>query len=184
MVGATIRTPRLVLRPWTDADESVFFALNSDPQIMEWIGAPRTPQESERLLRRFRAHHDERGFSPWCVQLDGAAIGWAGLSTPAFRDEIEIGWRLLPDYWSHGYATEAARAALADGFTRRGVVEVISFTAAINLRSQAVMERIGLRRVPSGDFAHPSLAADHRLSQHMMYHLTASEYLASSPAEP
>lgn len=184
MDDATLTTARLVLRPWEERDREAFFVLNTDQRIMEWIGEPHTREQSDRLLERFRAHHAECGFSPWCLELDGTAIGWAGLFTPAFRPEIEIGWRVLPDFWSQGYATEAARAALSDGFGRHGLGEVISFTAAINVRSQAVMKRLGLRHVVDGGFRHPSLAPDHPLSQHVMYDLTAERYFASRRYDP
>ena len=54
--------------------------------------------------------------------------------------------------WGHGYATESARAALEDAFRRVGLKEIVSYTSAANLRSQAVMARLNLRREPSRDF--------------------------------
>ena len=65
---------------------------------------------------------------------------------------VEIGWRLVRRAWGRGYATEAARAALADAFHRCGLTEVLAYTAHDNGRSEAVMNRLGLRRDPSRDF--------------------------------
>ena len=65
---------------------------------------------------------------------------------------VEVGWRLVRSAWGHGYATEGARAALRDGFARHGWAEVLSYTAADNMRSQAVMGRLGLVREPHRDF--------------------------------
>jgi RimJ/RimL family protein N-acetyltransferase len=65
---------------------------------------------------------------------------------------IEIGWRLVRHAWGHGYATEAAVAALNDAFIRVGLAEVVAYTAPDNLRSQAVMTRVRMKRDPSRDF--------------------------------
>lgn len=98
-----------------------------------------------------------RGFCRWAIETrDGDFLGYAGVMPP--RDDhplyphCEVGWRLKRDAWGHGYATEAARAALDDVFTCIGLTEVVSFTAADNLRSQAVMARLNLTRDPSRDF--------------------------------
>jgi ribosomal-protein-alanine N-acetyltransferase len=82
---------------------------------------------------------------------------------------VEVGWRLDPAHWGNGYATEAAAAALRHGFEVAGLPEIVSFTAAINLRSQAVMQRIGLRRDPGDDFDQPSLAEGSPLRAHVLY---------------
>jgi ribosomal-protein-alanine N-acetyltransferase len=87
----------------------------------------------------------------------------------AFAPAVEVGWRLAREAWGHGYATEAARAALDDGFSRVGLAEIVSFTAVSNRRSRAVMERLGLVRDPARDFDHPKLAADHPLRRHVVY---------------
>ena len=82
---------------------------------------------------------------------------------------IEIGWRLARAAWGGGYATEAARALLTHGFEELGLTEIIAFTADTNLRSQAVMERLGMARDEARDFDHPGLAADHPLRRHVVY---------------
>ncbi len=75
-----------------------------------------------------------------------------------FAPAVEIGWRLHPDYWGHGYATEAAAASLRFGFDEAGLDEIVAFTTTLNTRSQAVMARIGMERDLDGDFDHPSRA--------------------------
>jgi RimJ/RimL family protein N-acetyltransferase len=82
---------------------------------------------------------------------------------------VEIGWRLARPVWGSGYATEAAAAILKDGLERVGLAEIVSFTARGNVRSQAVMERIGLHRRPDLDFDHPKLAAEHPLRPHIVW---------------
>src|SRR5947208_11605474 len=84
---------------------------------------------------------------------------------------VEIGWRLAFDHWGRGYATEAARLVVAHGFGPLGLAAVVSFTAVANRRSQAVMERLGMRRDPAEDFDHPGLPDGHPLRRHVLYRL-------------
>ena len=85
---------------------------------------------------------------------------------------VEVGWRLHPDHWGHGYATEAAAASLRFGFDEAGLDEIVAFTTTLNTRSQAVMERIGMVRDPAGDFDHPRLPEGSPLRRHVLYRIT------------
>jgi ribosomal-protein-alanine N-acetyltransferase len=82
-----------------------------------------------------------------------------------------VGWRLARACWGRGYASEAARAALAHGFDALGLGEILSFTVPANLRSRRVMERIGMRRDPHADFEHPNVPPGHRLRRHVLYRI-------------
>jgi RimJ/RimL family protein N-acetyltransferase len=82
---------------------------------------------------------------------------------------VEIGWRFARHAWGSGYASEAARAALAFGFERLGPPEIVAFTATGNLRSQAVMDRIGMARREDLDFDHPALPRGHVLERHVVW---------------
>jgi RimJ/RimL family protein N-acetyltransferase len=99
-----------------------------------------------------------------------------GLAEPRFEapftPAIEIGWRLDPSAWGHGYASEAARAVLeaAPGW---GISEVVSFTTTTNARSEAVMRRIGMTHDPEDDFDHPSVPVGHPLRRHVLYRWSA-----------
>jgi RimJ/RimL family protein N-acetyltransferase len=88
---------------------------------------------------------------------------------------VEVGWRLHPDHWGHGYATEAAGASLRFGFDEAGLVEIVAFTTTLNTRSQAVMERIGMARDPGADFDHPALPEGSPLRRHVLYRAAASQ---------
>jgi len=88
-----------------------------------------------------------------------------------FTPALEVGWRLRHDHWGHGYATEAARAALAFVFSELQRDEVVAMTAAINERSQRVMQRLGMTRDPNGDFEHPAVAEGHPLRPHVLYRI-------------
>ena len=110
----------------------------------------------------------------------GRFAGFAGLAVPQFEAHftptVEIAWRFARWAWGHGYATEAASAALDFAFSTLGRTEVVSFTATTNVRSQAVMRRLGMTRDVDGDFAHPALPVGHRLSWHVLYRLSAADW--------
>jgi RimJ/RimL family protein N-acetyltransferase len=175
--GPSLRTERLLLRPWRDDDLDAFARLNADPRVNEYLPGPLTREESDAAARRLLAHFAEHGFGFWVIELPGTTpfIGFAGLSVPRFEAHftpcIEIGWRLTAAHWGRGYATEAARAALRFGFERLGLVEIVSFTVPENRRSRAVMERLGMTHDPADDFDHPLLPAGHRLRRHVLYRI-------------
>lgn len=174
-----LRTNRLVLRRWRDSDRDPFAAMNADPAVMQYFPAPLSPVESDTMIERIEAHFDMRGFGLWALELaeTGEFIGFTGLSTPRFAAHfmpaVEIGWRLARAAWGQGYASEAARRALTFGFEDGNLSEIVSFTAIGNLRSQAVMARIGMTRDPSDDFDHP-LVPDGPLRRHVLYRLQRS----------
>lgn len=169
-----IRTARLILRPWRDDDVEPFAALNADPIVMEHFPAPLDRVGTIASVEWIRAHFDRHGYGLWAVEAPGVApfIGFTGLARPTFRpDDVEIGWRLAREHWGAGYATEAARAALAHGFETLGLDEVISMTVPANTRSQRVMVKLGLQRDPSANFDHPKLPVGHPLRPHWLYRL-------------
>lgn len=164
-----------MLRRWREDDKEPFAALNADPVVMEHFPATLSREDSDALAERIEAGFDEHGFGLWAVEADGEFIGFTGLSVPRFTAPftpcVEIGWRLARSAWGRGYATEAARASLEDGFGRAGLTEVISFTAVQNVRSQAVMRRLGMTHDPADDFDHPALPAGHPLRRHVLYRI-------------
>lgn len=173
-----VRTERLLLRRLTDADRDAFAEMNADPVVMATIGAPMTRRQSDAFLDRIDATWEACGYGLWCVDRDGECLGFTGLSAPWFREGVEVGWRIRSAHWGRGYAPEAARAALAFGFDRLGLDEIISFTAVTNARSRRVMDKIGLVRDPGADFEHPSLPDGHPLRAHVLYRLDLAGYRA------
>lgn len=169
-----IETERLILRPWRDSDREPFAAINADPRVAEWLGGVRSPAETDEMINRVDAHVARLGYGFWAAErkADGLLVGMIGLK---FHEEsppgpcVEMGWRLAHDFWGQGLATEGARAALAWGFANIDVDEIIAFTAATNLASQAVMTRIGMTRDPARDFEHPQLAMGHPLRPHVVF---------------
>lgn len=172
-----IETERLILRAPEDRDRAALAALNGDPRVGEWLDGVKTREESDAIVDRVNAHIAEHGFGFWAAErkADGAIIGMAGLLAMGADlppgPALEVGWRLSPDTWGHGFATEAARAATAWGFANRDVAEIVAITARGNYRSQAVMMRIGMVPEPWRDFDHPKLADDHPLKAHVTYSL-------------
>ena len=174
----TLSNGRLVLRPWRDADRAPFAAMNADARVMQFFPKRLSRVESDALFDTIQAHVAAHGFGLWAVEAPGAPfIGFTGLAVPrfsaAFTPCVEIGWRLAAAHWGKGHATEAARLALAYGFETAGLGEIVSFTTVANLRSRAVMERLGMRR-DADDFDHPSLPDGHPLRRHVLYRLAAT----------
>lgn len=154
-----------------------FIAINADPAVMEFFPETYTEERTRRFVARIRECWAERGYGLWAVerQDSGRFIGYVGLWPATFRAHftpaVEVGWRLAADQWGHGYATEAARAALSYGFDTLGLDEIVSFTAAINVRSWRVMERLGMGRDAGGDFGHPNVPEDHPTRAHVLYRI-------------
>jgi ribosomal-protein-alanine N-acetyltransferase len=93
---------------------------------------------------------------------------------------VEVGWRFAVEAWGHGYATEAARAAVAWGFDVLGLDQIASWTTVGNVKSQAVMQRIGMTHDPADDFDHPRLPAGHPQRHHVLYRLFRPEPVPDS----
>ena len=154
-----LETERLRLRQWRLADRGPFAALNADPRVMEFFPSMLTRAESDAMADRCQLLIEERGWGFWAVECKatGEFIGYVGLNIPSaelpFSPCVEIGWRLAFCYWGKGFASEAAREALRIGFHRLGLKEIVSFAAVGNLRSRAVMERLGMR--DAGTFENP-----------------------------
>jgi RimJ/RimL family protein N-acetyltransferase len=170
-----IATPRLILRPFRDTDLAPFAEQNADPHTMRFLAGVLTRAESDAYAARAIRHMAEHGFGKWAVEVPGIApfIGAVGLQhvrfEASFTPAVEVAWRLHPRYWGQGYATEAARAAMRDGFDRVGLAEIVAMTALGNIASQRVMRRLGMLR--SIEFDHPRLASDNPLRRHILYRL-------------
>ena len=159
-----LRTERLLLRGWRDADKVPYAAINGDPDVMQYFPATLTREQSDQMVDNMSAAWSQRGWGLWATErLDtGELIGFIGLAAPSWHVEgltpcVEIGWRLGKQHWGHGFAPEGATAALAHAFDHVGPPrnEVVSFTTVLNAKSRRVMEKIGLREDPSREFDHP-----------------------------
>jgi RimJ/RimL family protein N-acetyltransferase len=173
----SIKTSRLILRPWQEKDRKPYFEINQDTKVLEFLPGPLTQHQVNDFMDHQNQQLSERHFMLWAAELQetGKLIGFIGLNffdQPAhFSPAVEIGWRLGSQYWGFGYATEGALVSLEYGLNKLGLKEIVSFTVPDNLRSRKVMERIGMTQDMEGSFAHPKLPLDHRLSQHVLYRI-------------
>jgi RimJ/RimL family protein N-acetyltransferase/GNAT superfamily N-acetyltransferase len=180
----TIKTERLILRPWRQEDLDPFAQMNADPRVMEYFPSTLTRKESDALAQRISTALQEQGWGLWAVSVPNIAdfIGFIGLDKPSinahFMPAVEVGWRLAFDYWGKCYATEGAKAALAYGFATLNLSEIVSMAAVQNMRSRAVMTRIGMRRDPKDDFDNPKLPEGHPLRRHVLYRIGKKEWQA------
>jgi RimJ/RimL family protein N-acetyltransferase len=183
----TFETARLHARVWKDSDREPFAAMNADPAVMEFFPAPLDRKASDAMIDGALAAFAERGWSNWAIERKdtGAFIGFTGLSIPKralpFSPCVEVGWRLARAHWGHGLASEAARGALEVGFATLGLAEIVSFTTLRNLRSRAVMERIGLTNA-NADFEHPAVPEGNPLRPHCLYRITREQWLVAKGA--
>jgi RimJ/RimL family protein N-acetyltransferase len=178
-------TDRLVLRDWRPSDRALFAALNSDPEVMRYVGRglPLTRAESDELLDSIEAHWSQHGFGLWCAapaEDPGACLGFVGLAIPSFLPAVlpavEVGWRLARPAWGRGLATEGARASLAHAFGPLQLESVISIIDPNNHRSVRVAEKLGMRHQAS--HLHP-------VTRRRLHAYAISSHVAgSSPAAP
>lgn len=177
-----IVTDRLLLRQWTDADLAPFAAMGADHAVMRYFPSLLDGEESAALAARIRSRIDSQGWGLWAVEvteasspLVGRFVGFTGLAAVPddlpFAPALEVGWRLTHHAWGHGYATEAANAAVEVAFVELRVDEIVSMTAASNLPSRAVMGRLGMTRNLADDFSHPRIAPGDPLREHVLYRL-------------
>jgi ribosomal-protein-alanine N-acetyltransferase len=186
-VTPEIRTERLLLRGWREADKAPYARLNADAEVMRHFPSTLTREQSDQMVDRMTAAWNTKGFGLWAVERvdDGSFVGFVGLATPTWTTDftpcVEVGWRLAKAQWGIGFASEAARAALAFGFERVELPndEIVSFTTTQNLRSQRVMEKIGMRRDPARDFDHP-LTPGWCEQPHVLYCLERAQWHAQT----
>jgi len=169
-----IETERLAMRSWRDEDIAPFQAICSDPEVMATLGPLLDMDRTKALIERVRVQEAAHGHTFWALERreDTRLIGWCGIirgNAGPVDGKAEIGWRLARDCWGNGYATEAARGAIDWAFANLADADVWAITWQGNVRSQAVMERLGMRRRPDLDFDHPMLADDDPLRPHVTY---------------
>ncbi|HEE6636684.1 TPA: GNAT family N-acetyltransferase [Acinetobacter baumannii] len=170
-----IETERLILRQWKESDSEPFIKMGLDEDVMRFFPKLLPATESISLIQRISALIDENGWGFWAVELKETQefIGFIGLHNQPeqfdFSPCIEIGWRIATEHWKKGYATEGAKAALDYAFNILNKDKVVSFTATVNKPSQAVMERLGMRKVKY--FNYPKLPDEHALQKHVLYEI-------------
>jgi RimJ/RimL family protein N-acetyltransferase len=183
-----IRTDRLIMRRWREADREPFAVLNADPEVMRYFPAPLDRAASDAMVDRIEDLFLRQGFGLWALEVSatGEFIGFTGLNpmpggVPG-AGGMEVGWRLARRAWHQGYASEAAVAAAGVAFRGAGLAELWSMTAIANEPSQAVMRRLGMTL--HAHFDHPRVAAGHPLRPHVAYRLPRPGAAARPAREP
>ena len=175
-----IETDRLILRPWRESDLPLFAAQNANPVVMRFLTGVLTREESDAYVVRAEEHLMEVGYCKWAVEAPGVSplIGAVGLTRVRFEADftpaVEVAWRLGRQHWGRGYAAEAARAAIEDGFHRVGLEEIVAMTALGNTASMRVMERVGMTR--SIEFDYPNHPEGSPLRRHVLYRLSRQDH--------
>lgn len=177
----TLETSRLLLRQYQDKDYAPFAMLNANPDVMEYFPSPLNRDQSDSLMDKARGLIETNGWGFWATEekSTGRLIGMVGLHNvdddmPVYPN-IEIGWRLSKEFWGKGYATEAAIAARDFAFESLKIDSIISFTTTNNIRSQAVMKRIGMNDTGQ-TFAHPHIPESSPLREHVLYQLIRDDW--------
>lgn len=164
---------RLGFRLWRPDDVAAMAKINADPDVMEFFPATKTLEETEAFIGRMQKQMDENGFCRYAVESlhDGMFIGFIGLAIPSFEASftpcVDIGWRLGKAHWNKGYASEGATRCMQYGFATLGLEAIYAFAPKINIRSEGVMKRTGMKQV--GEFILPLLADDARLRECVIY---------------
>lgn len=204
IANQTLPPPAFLLRDWQASDLPAFAALNADPEVMRHFVAPLAREQSDAMAQRIQDHLQAQGFGLWALEAQcmeptplSGFVGFVGLArvpfaidaamlpgAPAIRTEpMEIGWRLAQAAWGRGLATAAAREVLRRAFVNLNLPQVVSFTATSNLRSQAVMQRIGMQHC--GHFENPRVPEGHTVRPHVLYAIDREAWLglpANTPA--
>ena len=146
----TLTTDRLILRGWREDDLDAYAAITADPEVMRFMGGTLDRAGTWRQMAFITGHWELRGYGLWVVERNGELIGRIGLLNPEGWPGLEVGWLLGRAAWGHGYATEAARAAVEYAWRELGARHLISLIAPGNVLSQRVAERLGMR--PTEDY--------------------------------
>ncbi|MEP7080088.1 MAG: GNAT family N-acetyltransferase [Ginsengibacter sp.] len=173
MSPCIISTERLCLRKWIDSDSEPFIKMNSDQAVMEYFPQLSSEADTLSMINRINLAFEKNGFGLWAVEdkITKDFLGFTGFMIPQFESFftpcIEIGWRFRKESWGQGLATEAAKACIDYGFNKLGFTKIVSFTSALNVKSEKVMQRIGMNYV--ANFDHPKIEKENLLCQHVLY---------------
>lgn len=168
-----LQTPRLRLTRIQPGDLADLVAFYADPQVTATLGGLRTADWVAEYLDRQIDHWDQNGFGFWTIRdlASGRFAGRGGLRFAKVddREEVEVGYGLLADFWGRGLATEVADASVRVGFESLFLPELISFTQPTNAASRRVMEKAGFQ------YEREMIYAD---LPHVLYRLTADDWRA------
>ena len=148
-----VDTPRLLLRGFDDGDQPAYAAMRADPDFVRFLpgGEALVPFAEEIAASRIKSFRDGwgPGFGVWAIEskATGAFIGYAGLAKMQRSDDVEVLYGLAREAWGHGFAQEAASAAVDFAFDVIGLPRVVAFVMPENKASARVLDTIGMKRI-------------------------------------
>ncbi|WP_339039225.1 GNAT family N-acetyltransferase [Spiroplasma endosymbiont of Andrena trimmerana] len=166
-------TPRLKIRQWKDSDLDELVLLNSDKDVMKYFSSTLSKDDTEKYFLKIKNNLNNNGFGFYAVEFkkDNKFIGFIGFSEVDFivdfRPCIEIGWRFKKSVWGQGIATEIAKECLKYAKNNLKLTEIYSFTSILNIKSENVMKRIGMKKIK--EFYHPKINKSDILAKHVLY---------------
>jgi [ribosomal protein S5]-alanine N-acetyltransferase len=144
-----LQTPRLILRRFTEADTILLLQLNSNPEVLKYLHEPplATEEQALHILNTIILPQYKNNLGRWAMHLKttNEFIGWCGLKYLAGADEIDLGYRLMQNFWNNGYAYEAAKHTLAYGFNQLHLKTIICRAHIENIASLKILEKIGMQ---------------------------------------
>ncbi len=169
-----IGTERLLLRPWEEKDLPEFIRVTNTENVMRHLGGVMGSDYFRSVFERMRASQEKDGFCFWLAErrADRTLLGFCGFKrgqVGPITGELEIGWRFREDVWGQGYAREAADASLGWAWAKRPEEMVYAITVPQNIKSRALMERLGMVRRTDLDFEHTGYPVGHALRPHVTY---------------
>jgi [ribosomal protein S5]-alanine N-acetyltransferase len=146
-----LETERLILRKLEDSDFERMFMMDSDPEVMKYLGKPVTSvEESKEAIRMIQKQYEENGVGRLAVieKESGLMIGWSGLKllkqpVNGHVNTLDLGYRFIPEFWGKGYAMETARAALDYGFNELGAETIYAYAETGNTGSNHLLNKLG-----------------------------------------
>ena len=157
-----LETERLILRKLEETDAERMFLLDSNPEVMKYIGIPPLSDisESEKIIGMIQQQYLDNGVGRLAVteKESGLLIGWSGLKlltqeTNGYQNVYELGYRFLPEFWGKGYAEESARASLDFGFTALNADPIYAYAHCENDASNHILRKLGFEK--TGEFSEP-----------------------------
>lgn len=148
-----IETERLILRDLQTNDRAAMYRLDSDPKVHRFLGNQpiSSMEEVDEVIEKIQWQYAQFGIGRWAAieKKSGEFIGWTGLKFITEEENnrshfYDVGYRLLPNFWGQGFATESAKAALQYGFQTMNLEEIIGTCHEENLASRRALEKCGL----------------------------------------
>lgn len=184
MAEIIAETPRLRLQGWDDVARAEFVQATNTPAVMRWLGGVADDATLTAALDRLNSYQRDHGHTFWTVRrkADGALLGFCGLkrvNSPGgelLHGQFEIGWRLREDAWGHGYAKEAAIAAMDLAFGRFSAPHVVALTVPGNVPSLGLMKRLGMLRRHDLDFFGKFAPGSETSQMTVVYRIDAADW--------